>query len=81
MKFCAEIQYDRGYDEQNNPVEGYWVHSDVCFNCGPNTDITKPLTDEHRRILHECLDEWLNNSNGTGAFWCGDPSYFVGWGG
>lgn len=81
MKFCAEITYDRGYDDEGNKVSDYWVHSDICFNCGPHTDKNKPLTDEHRQFLHDCLDEWLNQSNGTGAFWCGDPKYFVGWGG
>jgi hypothetical protein len=26
--------------------------------------------------LHDCLDEWLTNASGTGAFWVGDPKYF-----
>lgn len=71
MKFCAEIQYET--DDGN-------VHSDICFNCNPNTE-DKPLTDQHREFLHKCLDEWLNKSNGTGGFWIGDPEHFVGWGG
>lgn len=79
MKFCAEIQYDRGYDDEGNPVVGYWVHSDVCWKCGPDSE-GAPLTPEYRATLHTLLDEWLDNSAGTGAFWVGDPEYFAGWG-
>ena len=71
MKFCGEIQYET--DKGN-------VHSDICFDCNPNTE-NKMITLEHRQMLHECLDEWLNKSGGTGGFWIGDPKYFIGWGG
>ena len=76
MKFCAEIQYDRGYDESGEPTKGYWVHSDVCWQCGPQNP-GAPLTGEYREILHALLDEWLDRSRGTGAFWLGDPNYLV----
>lgn len=66
MKFHGEIQYDGD--------DGSGVHSDICFRCGADDD--KPMTDEHRKFLHDCLDEWLNKSNGTGAFWVGNPEYF-----
>jgi len=75
MKFCGEITYDRGYDDDGNKTTDYWVHSDTCFNCNPATE-GKPLTDGHRQFLHDCLDEWLNKSNGTGAFWIGNSDYF-----
>lgn len=68
-KFCGEIAYD-------TPAGG--VHSDICFNCNPDTE-DKPITDDHRKFLHDCLDEWLNQSNSTGAFWVGDPDYFNNW--
>lgn len=69
MKFCAEVSYET--DSGN-------VHSDVCFNCKSADD--QAVTDAHRKLLHDCLDEWLNKSNGTGAFWIGDPEHFTGWG-
>jgi hypothetical protein len=58
MKFCSEIQYSK----QN----GESVHSDICFACGG--DGSKELTNDHRQLLHDCLDEWLNKSDGTGFF-------------
>lgn len=69
MKFCGEIQYDT--------PEGA-VHSDICFNCNPSND-SRALTETYREFLHKSLDEWLNNSNGTGAFWVGDSQYFLEW--
>lgn len=71
MKFCAEIIYED--TEKGN------VQSDICWNCSPRTE-DKAITEEYRQLLHDCLDEWLNKSNGTGAFWVGDPLYFSNWG-
>lgn len=65
-KFCAEIAYDS--------LAG-WVHSDLCWRCRPGVDPER-VTEEYRKLLHDCLDEWLNRSNGSGAFWVGDPAYF-----
>lgn len=85
MHFSGEIQYDA--------PDGSGVHSDIgwnssgdkCFCNAPHYSMCEcndtPVTDEHRAFLHQCLDEWLNKSNNTGAFWIGDPAYFVGWGG
>ena len=66
MEFCGEITYD---------TEKGGVHSDigVCSN-------EEAVTDDYRQFLHNCLDEWLNKSNGTGAFWVGDSDYFNDWG-
>lgn len=75
MNFCGEITYETS--------EGN-VHSDICFNCGPvehGASKDAELTEKYRKFVHDCLDEWLDKSNGTGGFWLGDPSYFVGWGG
>jgi len=59
-EFCGEIQY---FPKDSS------VHSDICkHNDGP-------ITDTYRKFLHDCLDEWLNQSDGTGAFWVGDPEY------
>lgn len=65
-EFCGEIQYTT--DAGN-------VHSDICFH---SAYFDEPQED-FRQFLHDCLDEWLNKSNGTGAFWIGDPDYFKGW--
>ena len=65
-EYCGEISYD-------TPEGG--VHSDICHH---NDD--QPIGDGYRKFLHDCLDEWLNKSNGTGAFWVGDPDYFDNWG-
>lgn len=70
-RFCGEIQYEI--------PEGYSIHSDICWGHDPREEA--PVSDEHRAFLHACLDEWLNKSGGTGGFWLGDKSYFVGWGG
>jgi hypothetical protein len=47
---------------------------------GVHSDFTsETITDEFRELLHACLDEWLNKSDNTGAFWIGDPDYFYSW--
>lgn len=63
-EFCGEIIYF---------PEGTSVHSDICKHSEgqPNAD--------YRQFLHNCLDEWLNKADGTGAFWVGDPEYFYSW--
>lgn len=72
MKFCGEITYDRGYNEKGEAETDFWIHSDICFECDPELE-DSPLTEDHRKFLHDCLDEWLNKSNGTGIFWVGNP--------
>ena len=62
-EFCGEI----AYESNEGPV-----HSDI----GWRSAYSDELDDEFRQFLHECLDEWLNKSNGTGAFWVGDSEYF-----
>lgn len=38
------------------------VHSDLCWD---------ELNEEHRKFLHDNLDEWLDKSRGTGIFYVG----------
>lgn len=52
-KVHAEIEYE-GPDGR--------VHSDIC----PRGHHVSGLTPEYRAFLHDALDEWLDNSNGTG---------------
>lgn len=57
---CSEIMYD----SPKGPV-----HSDLCAE-GDKAKFMK--CPEWRKFLHDNLDEWLNNSNGTGYFYIGD---------
>lgn len=60
VNVCGEIEYDTH--------EG-GVHSDICLvHDGPYR-----VTPDTRAFLHACLDEWLDNSRGSGMFWLGDP--------
>ena len=59
-EFFGEIRYDQ------NIVGKETVHSDISWEGGSE------ITEDFRKFLHDCLDEWLNKSNGTGAFWVGD---------
>lgn len=67
MKFCAEIQYHDDYTEGT-------IHSDLCWHCEPKAE-GEDLTAEYRKLLHDCLDEWLDRSRGTGAFWLGNADH------
>lgn len=73
-EFCGEITYEVVEEFGQG---GGTIHSDICFH---SAYFDEP-TDDYRKFLHDCLDEWLNKSNGTGAFWIGNPEYFIGWGG
>ena len=63
-EYCGEITYN---------TENGMVHSDICHH---NNDA---LGEGYIKFLHDCLDEWLKQSDGTGAFWVGDPEYFKSW--
>lgn len=61
-KVHGEIEYQR--------QDGTWVHSDICpAACQP------VFTDEYRKFLHTCLDEWLDKSRGTGQFYIKQEGY------
>jgi len=56
MKIHAEIEYKN--------KDGLSIHSDICPpNCQDMSDA------EYRKIIHQCLDEWLDNSKGTGGMY------------
>ena len=55
----AEVAYGEGAES---------VHSDIC----PREHFFFYIDDEYREFLHANLDEWLNNSNGTGFFYIGN---------
>jgi len=66
MAVHAEIEYTRESD-------GVSIHSDIC---PPDCDIQNADA-EYRGFLHACLDEWLDNSKGTGAFYiCAEDHKF-----
>lgn len=56
---CAEIEYQ---------VADGLVHGDICATGDKSKFMKCP---EWRTALHRALDEWLNNSNGTGHFFVG----------
>jgi hypothetical protein len=60
MDIHAEITYDRESGES--------VHSDIC---PPECKAEGMVTEDYRKYLHACLDEWLNESRGTGGFYIG----------
>lgn len=71
-QFCGEIAYDGEYfDQWSKKMEVGGIHSDICWHSN------EPMTGEYKQFLHDCLDEWLEKSNGTGAFWVGDHDYFL----
>ena len=51
--------------------DGSNIHSDTC---PPDCDFNK-IDDKYRKYLHDLLDEWLNNSNGTGIFYVKQEGY------
>lgn len=58
VKVHAEIEYI------NN--SGKSIHSDIC---PPNCYACNMQDKEYRAFIHECLDEWIDHSNGTGQFY------------
>ena len=62
---CAEIEY---VDQETN----HKIHSDICPPDGDSKNLADP---EYRKYLHLCLDEWLDNSNGTCGFYIKDENY------
>ena len=61
----AEIQYRVETEGGSN------IHSDIC----PSECKLSNMTPEHRKFLHVCLDEWLDKSNGTGAFYIAEEGF------
>jgi hypothetical protein len=60
----AEIEYMK--------EDRTWVHSDIEPHGGCKFN---DLDDKHRKFLHDCLDEWIDKSNGTGCFYIRDEDF------
>ena len=58
----AEIEYIL----ENEEHEAHSVHSDIC---PPGCEMSNSSDEEYRKLLHDCLDEWLEKSRGTGIFY------------
>ena len=65
IRVHAQIEYNED-GKKDSPV-----HSDIC---PPNCDFEK-ISGEYRKFYHNCLDEWLDRSKGTGAFWIAEHGY------
>lgn len=66
-KVHAEIEY---VDKERENIS---IHSDIC---PPKCDF-RNMTVEHRKFLHDCLDEWLDKSNGTGCFYIKNAKWLI----
>jgi hypothetical protein len=64
MKLQAEIEYIR--------ADGTKVHSDIE---PPEFDSENMNDPKWRAFIHNCLDEWIDKSQGTGCFYIEE----VGW--
>lgn len=62
----AEIEYQR--------EDGIWVHSDIEPYGGCRFE---DLDDKHRQYLHDCLDEWIDKSRGTGCFYIKNVKFHI----
>ena len=64
----AEIEYR---------LDDYNVHSDICPpECkSENINHVYKNGSTYREFLHKCLDEWLDESNGTGGFYIKEEGY------
>jgi len=47
------------------------IHSDIC----PPNCTFDDIDAEYRQFLHDSLDEWLDKSNGTGAFYIKNDTF------
>lgn len=74
MKVHSEIIYTKksnSLDSTTNILTHHSVHSDACpKDCDFNN-----LTKDHKQYLHDLLDEWLNESNGTGIFYIKEEDF------
>jgi len=63
-KVHSEILY---YNEE----ESMNIHSDTC---PPNCDFEE-INADYRKYVHKLLDEWLDESNGTGIFYIREEGF------
>jgi len=62
LDVCAEIMYE---------TEEGMIHSDLCMIHNGEYVVNQG----YREFIHKCLDEWLDESRGSGMFWIGDPRF------
>jgi hypothetical protein len=64
---CAQIGYDL--------VDGMPIHSDLCWQAvegvPENPTGRVYFSETYKKFLHANLEEWFNNSGGTGYFYIG----------
>lgn len=53
--------------------DGTWRHSDI----EPKGCQFESIDAKHRDFLHRCLDEWLNNSGGSGCFYIKNAGFSI----
>jgi len=53
--------------------DGTWVHSDI----EPRGCNFEGIDDKHREYLHALLDEWIDNSSGTGCFYIKNEKFHI----
>ena len=51
--------------------KGHNIHSDTC----PSNCNFEDINDEYRKYVHDLLDEWLDESNGTGIFYIKEEGF------
>jgi len=66
----GEIEYQTTSEEHGE----HWVHSDICPSC---CESNRMSDEQYREYLHKCLDEWLDKSNGTGAFYIAEEGFVL----
>jgi hypothetical protein len=66
-----EVQAEVAYQKE----DGTWVHSDVEPHGCMFRDTAR---EKYRAYLHSVLDEWLDNSGGTGGFYIKAKDYELG---
>jgi hypothetical protein len=52
-------------------VDGTKIHSDI----DPGDKVEKLKDPSYRKFLHDCLEEWMNESRGTGGFYIKQEGY------
>ena len=65
-KVHAEIEYFKENGES--------IHSDICPPECSSYNVNDPYW---RKLLHDCLDEWLDKSRGTKGFYVCEESYMI----
>ncbi len=60
------IQSEIVYKKDNN-----WIQRNIIQNNNNN------LNSYQRNYLHCCLDEWIDNANGSGCFYLKDSDFFI----